>query len=210
MSAVQNYPCDWKAGFVMDASKKQRVGYLTAFTGLGTQVGALAQDIEVWSPYGATPTYAGVAIAAEKVKCVGIIQSVDYGGGVGDPYGFNVYISGNNAQKLNAAMKNTFDSTTISVCNWWVGNFDEEEKAWYEEVYPKNNDMKGMLNAQGKNMKIAVDSVGVKVNSNVDVKVFSWYFEIVPAANVLTDVLYAVGVKKNSVKHWGLSIAGNT
>ncbi len=208
--AAHSYPCDWKSGFAMDPSRKQRVGYLTAFTGLGSQVQALAQDMEIFTPYGAAPTYPGIAIAAERVKCVGIIESVEYGGGVGDPYGFNVYISGNNSSKLAAAMKNSFDSTTITKCDWWIGNFDEEEKAWYEEVYPKNNDMKGMLNAQGSNLKIQVDSVGVKIDATLDVKVFSWFFEIVPAANILTDVLYAVGVKKNSVRHWGLSIAGNT
>jgi len=193
----------------MDPSRKQRVGYLTKFKGLGSQVGELAQDIEVWCPYQGAPSYKGVSIAEEKVKCVGIIESVEYGGGVGDPYCFNVYVSGNNAQKLAAAMKNTFDNTSIDNISWWMGNFDEEEKSWYEEVYPKNDDMKGMLNAQGKDLKIAIDSTGVKVHQNVDVKVFSWYFEIVPAANVLTDVNYSVGLKKAQVRHWGLNIAGN-
>jgi len=207
---MSQFPCDYKAGFIMDPQRKQRVGYLTAFTGLGSQVGALAQDLEVWSPYQGSPSYPGVAIAAEKVKAVGIIESVEYGGGVGDAYCFHVRISGNNKQKLAAAMKNTFDKTSIDVLKFWIGNFDEEEKGWYEELYPKADDMKGMLNAQGGDLKIRLGEEGVKVHTNVDVKVFDWYFEIVPAANILTDIHFGFGVKKSAVKHWGLNIAGNT
>jgi len=206
----QSYPCDYKAGFIMDPSRKQRVGYLTNFTGLGSQVGQLAQDIEVWCPYQGTPSYGDVKIADEKVKCVGIIESVEYGGGVGDAYCFHVYISGNNKQKLANAMKNTFDKTSIDVIKFWLGNFDEEEKCWFEEVYPKDDNMKGMLNANGKDLKIRLGDEGTKVHQNVDVKVFDWYFEIVPAANVLTNINYSVGAKKSAVRHWGLNIAGNT
>lgn len=211
--AAHNYPCDYKSGFIMDSSKKQRVGYLTAFTGLGKQVQALDQDIQVWCPVTgiAAPKYGGIAITEAKVSCVGIIESMNFGGGVGDPFCFNVYISGNNSKKLAAAMQNTFDSTTIDICSWWIANFDEEEKAWYEEAFPADDAMKGMLNAVGgKDLKIAVDTTGVKISPTVDVKVFSWYFEIVPAANYMSTVNFAVGVKKNSVKYWGLDIAGNT
>jgi hypothetical protein len=69
--------------------------------------------------------------------------------------------------------------------------------------------MKGMLNAQGANMKINLDTEGQRVHANVDAKVFNLYFEVVPAANVLTDINYATGVQNNTVKHWGLKIGGN-
>jgi hypothetical protein len=207
----ENISCNWANGFVMDPNKKDPVGYLTAFTGLGTQVGALAQDLEVFCPCtGLSPSYPGIAITEERVKAVGIIESITWGGGVGDPWCFSVYISGVNQQKIAAAMKNTFDSTKIDKLSWWVGDFDTVKKNWYERVYPKADDMKGMLNAQGGKMKINLDTEGVKVHANVDAKVFSFYFEVVPAANVLTAINFATGVQNNSVKNWGLKIGGNT
>ena len=32
-------PCDWKSGFLMDPTNKQRCGYLTAFNGLDLEIG---------------------------------------------------------------------------------------------------------------------------------------------------------------------------
>lgn len=206
----ENISCNYSNGFVMDPSVKDAIGYLTSFSGLGTQVGALEADLEVFCPAtGLNPAYPGIAIQDEKLKCVAIIESVTWNGGVGDPYCFSVYISGQNQQKLAAAMKNTFDSTKIDKLGFWIGDFDTVKKNWFERVYPKNDDMKGMLNAQGGNMKINLDTEGVKVHANVDAKVFNLYFEVVPAANVLTDINYATGVQNNTVKHWGLKIGGN-
>lgn len=203
-----NFPCDWKAGFIMDPMRKQRIGYLNGFTGDAKGIGALAADIEVWCPFTGTPQYDGVTIKEEKATVVGIIESLDYGGGVGDPYCFNVYISGANSTKLNSALQNTLDKTGISAIDFWVGNFDEEAKQWYDECHPaKKGEMKGMFNAEGKAVKCQVAAEGVKVQNNIDVKVYAWYFEIVPAANVLTDTSFAVGLSKKSVRHWGLKVA---
>ena len=68
----------------------------------------------------------------------------------------------NNAQKLAAAMKNTFDNTSIDNISWWMGNFDEEEKSWYEEVYPKNDDMKD----KSKQADAARDAEGGRVGAH--------------------------------------------
>jgi len=201
-------PCDWKAGFVMNSLRKQRVGYLTKFTADAKGIADLAADIEVWCPFTGTPQYDGVKIENERSTVVGIIESLDYAGGVGDPYCFNLYISGANSTKLNTALQNTLDKTGISAIDFWLGNYDEEAKQWYDECHPaKSGEMKGMFNAEGNAVKCNVAAEGVKVQQNIDVKVYAWYFEIVPAANVLTDISFAVGLGKKSVRHWGLKVA---
>jgi hypothetical protein len=182
----ENISCNYSNAFVMDPSGKDAIGYLTSFSGLGTQVGALEADLEVFCPAtGLNPAYPGIAIQDEKLKCVAIIESVTWNGGVGDPYSFSVYI------------------------DFWIGDFDTVKKNVFERVYPKNDDMKGMLNAQGGNMKINLDTEGQRVHANVDAKVFNFSFVIVPASNVLTDINYATGVQNKTVKHWGLKIGGN-
>ena len=66
-----DYSCDWRAGFILDPTKKQRVGYLTDFAGAGMSE-PLAKNVEVFTPYQASADepslYAGVTIAEKKPK----------------------------------------------------------------------------------------------------------------------------------------------
>jgi hypothetical protein len=114
--------CDWKAGFVMDAMKKQRVGYLLEFTGLNMGK-LLAPDIEVFTPFtrAAEIQYTqaknnlleGGGDNKTKIKCVGILESFSFGGGVGDPLCLSAYISAKNAQVLSAKLETPLDTNVV-------------------------------------------------------------------------------------------------
>lgn len=208
-----NLSCDWRSGFVMDPNKKQRVGYLVNFQGMNMGE-FLKQDITVFSPYNNSETqYTGVTIEAESTKatCVGVIDSFSFGGGVGDPICISAYISAENAEVLQAKMKTTLDTTIVKKLSFWICNFDEENKVWFEEAFPKDPiDMAGQLNAPGgKDVRITVSQEPTKVAPNIDINVYNVYFEVIPAANATYAMHFATSSKTKFIKNWGLVVGTN-
>jgi len=206
--------CDWKAGFVMDPMKKQRVGYLVHFQGLNMGE-FLKPDIDVFSPFthASDPTYKEMKINKDtrKVTCVGVIESFSFGGGVGDPLCISAYISAENATVLAAKLKTTLDTNVVKKLGFWICNFDEENKAWFEEGYPKEPvTMVGQINAPGgKDLRIAVSPEATKVASNIDVNVYNLYFEIIPAADSTYALHFANSAQTKYVRNWGLKVGTN-
>src|SRR5690606_32747796 len=182
-----DYPCDWKSGFVINPTKKQRVGYLVSFNGIGLS-SALAQDVEVFTPYnvdGAATNYDKLTITEDKVTVVGVLDHFSWNGGVGDPLCVSAYVSAENALLVKGLLKMTLKTTSISQLGFWIANFDEETKAWFDEAHPlAPTEITGQLNAAGKSdVRLSVADEPTKVASNIDVNVYNIYFEVVPAAN---------------------------
>jgi hypothetical protein len=210
---MPNFACDWKSGFVMDPSKKQRVGYLVWFQGLGMDSeGFFKQDIEVFSPYeatGAAYTEVGSLWVKDsgKMTATGVIENISWEGGVGDPICVSAYISTENALTLKAKMQGTLATTKVTKLAWWVINFDTEKKAWFEEWHPLAPAvMTGQLNAAGQDLRVAVSDEATRVAPNIDVNVYNVYFEVVPAANVTHTMTLASGEGKKVAKNWGLTV----
>lgn len=210
-----NYSCDWRSGFVMDPSQKTRVAYLVWLQGLDMG-DFFKQDIEVFSPYeAATAEYTEVGSLwvkdSGKMTTTGVIESLSYAGGVGDPICVSAYISAENGQTLKAKMQGTLATTKITKFAWWMINFDEENKAWFEESFPKEPaTMTGQLNAPGgKDIRITLANEPTKVAPNIDVNVYNVYFEIVPAANSTYALSFATSVKTKFVRNWGLRVGTN-
>lgn len=206
-------PCDWRSGFVMNPSRKSRVGYLVQFQGLNMDE-FLKQDVEVFTPYNNSETqYGGVTIdlTSGKAKCVGAIEDFSFQGGVGDPICISAYVSAENAEVLSAKMKTTLTTTTVTNLAWWICNFDEENKVWYEEAFPKDPvSFKGQLNAPGgKEVRLQVASAATKIQSNIDVNVYNIYFEVIPAADATYALHFATSGKTKFVRNWGLKIGTN-
>ena len=206
--------CDWKAGFVMDPQKKQRCGYLLALEGLGLDA-ALAADITVFMPFNAQPAdYTDSMLAVDssvtphKVTCVGVIDSLQWMGGVGDPISINAMISSENAQQIKTKLQTTLSSTKITKLAWWISNFDEINKKWFEEAYPKDpSHVTGQLNAPGGNdVRLHIADEATKVAPNIDVNVYQIAMEIVPAANSSYTLGFALDAEKKYVNAWGLKV----
>jgi len=206
-----SFPCDWKSGFIMDPVKKQRVGYLTDFNGIGLTA-ALAKDITVYCPYNnaAAPTYGGLgALTEQKVNVIGILENVSWGGGVGDALSFSCYMSGENATLLRALKQMTLKTTSITCIGFETMNYDEKDKKiWYEEFYPKAPvKPTGQLNAHGKNdIRLHIADEAVKVASGIDVYVFNVYFEMIPAANQTATYNVTSSPGSSVVVPWGLVV----
>lgn len=206
---AHSFPCDWKSGFVMDPTKKQRFGYLTSFNGLGLAA-ALATDISVFCPYNnaTAPAYTPVAIANGKVNVVGVVENINWNGGVGDAWSFSIYMSSENAMLLKTLQQMTLKTTSISALGFWAGDFDEEVKAWFEQVHPLAPlSLTCQLNAPTpKDIRLHVADEPVKVAAGIDVNVYNVYFEVVPAANQTATFNLATSSTKKVAKNWGLVV----
>ena len=209
-----NFDCDWKSALVMDPTKKQRTGYLLTLDGLGLDA-ALPQDIQVFSPfnaaaadYTAADLVIDTSVTPSKLTCVGILESLSWNGGVGDPISISAFISSENAQQIKAKLQTTLKTTSIKHLSWWIVNFDEENKAWFEEAYPKDpTHITGQLNAPGKSdVRLSVDDEATKVAQNIDVNVYRVFLEIVPAANSTYVMGFGISQQKKHVKAWGLKV----
>ena len=204
--------CDWKAGFVMDPAKKQRVGYMFHMNGLG-MTDFLKPDIDVFTPYNsaAAPAYANAKVTNSKVTVVGLIAHFSFAGGVGDPICISAYISAENQAQLKGKLQTTLASTIIKQISWWIVNFDEEVKVWFEEAYPKDPAiLAAQVNAANKtDIRLHVSDEPTKIAANIDVNVYNMYIEIVPAANSTYALQFASSSKTPYVRNWGLKVGTN-
>ena len=214
--------CDWKSGFVMDPTKKQRCGYLVAFNGLGLNQEPDKENdafkIRVFTPYNAADLeYANVAVddldGQKVLNCVGIIESFTFAGGVGDPICVSAYVSSEFANQLKAKQKASLETTVIKKLGWWVVNYDVDDKSWFEEAFPKGNTdsgdgfVMGQLNASaGKDVRLSIAEAPTLIAPNLDVQVFNIYFEIVPASDTTYALAFRQGKTKAFVKGWGLQV----
>ncbi len=214
--------CDWKSGFVMDPTKKQRCGYLMAFNGLGLNQEpdkeSDAFKIRVFTPYNAADLeYSQVAVddldGQKVLNCVGIIESFSFAGGVGDPICISAYVSSEFANQLKAKQKASLETTVIKKLGWWVVNYDVDDKSWFEEAFPKGNTdsgdgfVMGQLNASGgKDVRLSIADAPTLIAPNLDVQVFNIYFEIVPASDTTYALAFRQGKTKAFVKGWGLQV----
>ena len=211
MGAGLNYSCDWKSGFVFDPSNKGRVGYLIDLEGLDMD-GYLKQDIEVFHPFQGEAGYSGGAGGDEPtLTCAGVIDSFSFGGGVGDPLCISAYISAENAEMLQGKLKSTLTTNKITKLAWWIVDFDEENKAWFEECYPKDpEEVDGQLNAvAGGGNAITIATTATKIAPTLDLNVYNLYFEVVPAASSTFTFHLATSSKTKAVRNWGLKVGTN-
>lgn len=207
--AGYNYSCDWRAGFVMDPSKKQRIGYIADLKLLKV-ADMLEEDIEVFSPFNATPKYSEVKIddATKKATVVGVIENWSWGGGVGDPICISAYISSDNASKLKGKMKMTLDNNLVNKLGWWIATYDEENKQWFEEAYPIDPALvTGQINAPGgKDVRLVVADEPTKIGHNIDLNVYNLYIEVIPAMNSTFALHFATSAQTPYVRNWGLKV----
>ncbi|MCY1078681.1 hypothetical protein [Archangium lansingense] len=209
-----DFGCDWTAGFVMDPKKKQRVGYLLYFEGL--DMGEfLKPDIEVFTPFNSpeAPKYGEVNINGDdkKITCVGVIESFRFAGGVGDPICISAYISSENAHILQGKLKTTLSTNKVTKFGWWICDFDEENKVWFEQAYPKDpTTVVGQLNARSNGgYVISVEPKPTKISPTLDANVYNLEFQVIPAGNGTFNFHFASSSQTPFIRNWGLKVGNN-
>lgn len=210
-----SFACNWQAGVIMDPANKHPVGYLTEFDGIGLPA-ALTKDLNVKCPYNnpTVPAYQGLGLSVSPpvvedpivLSVVAAIQTVSWGGGVGDAFSFSCYMSQENALQLKTLQQQTLRTPNISSIGWWLTNYDPEPKIWFEELYPKSPAYtNAKLNGVGNNVRLNVNLVGVQVGPTAGNYLYNVTFEIVPAAYVATTIHIASSSSQQIERSWGPS-----
>ena len=235
MSIPFDFECDLAAGFISNPNEHKRIGYLLSLDGFGLSA-PLATDLVLRLPYNAAkPSYAGFTDAVlnwvetavddvEKdlgiapsfptpttpggmVKAVGVIKTFSWKGGTGEPLIFEFYCSQQNAQQIKALQVLTLKTTAVKSLAYWIGDYDQETKAWYEQAYPLTDSgaISGIINGK-EAPQLEVDLTPVQVAPGIDVNVYKVRISIVCGANARYNLFFANSYRMNLVKLWGVVV----
>jgi hypothetical protein len=192
-----SYTCDWNAAFAKDLSTKPQVGYLTDFNGIGLAA-PLKKDLNVGCPFNSgtkpPPVYTGLSLNSVGAVAVAVLASVQWGGGVGDPFSFSGYMSQENAGQLTA-LPVPLTNTTIMDLGWWITNFDRTAKVWFEENYPQTP-----VNPNGQ-VSSGLQIAAQPVEAAPGVLVYHVSFQVAPKHTATINV--ASSSSSKAAKSWG-------
>lgn len=198
-----SFECDKSSGFVVDPNVHNRVGYLTDFGGLGMSA-PLPKDLTVSLPYNnPPPAYTPIVPVGNTVHVVAVLEQFEWNGGGGDPLNISGYISQENATQLKVLQQTTLKTSSITALGFWITDYDQETKKWFEQAYPQNPvKLSGLL----KSGSLNVDLTPVPAKDGIDVMVYKVSLAVVPAANQTAALLLANSSTACVAKQWGLVV----
>jgi hypothetical protein len=218
-SVPYEFDCDKEFGFLPDPNEHKRVGYITSLAGFNA-AGSFKPDLQVFIPWngtGAQPSYPDLkfiqppsASLLGKAAVVGVIEKFSWPGGAGNPITIDLWVSQENATQLKATQQSTLTTTTVKALQWWIADYDQEKKLWFEQSYPLNpTSISGQIGGKD-NPELNVDLTGAPAKDGIDVLVYKVSISIVPAANLQYALHFADSSNTPVVKAWGLTIGGLT
>ena len=198
-----------------DLNAHPRLGYITMLQLQGTKPISLSQDLKVTVPYQAgAPAYSGITSTptspagkapptAGTAQVVGIIAKFEWSGGVGDLIAIDFYVSQANAVQLKALQQQALMSTKINQLGWWIADYDQEAKKWYEAAYPQGTRaITGLIANKGSP---ALDVILTPVMTK-NTPLYKVSLRVTPGANVAYPLYFAHSYGKPAVKNWGLVV----
>jgi hypothetical protein len=200
------YECSRESGFVMDPNAHKRVGYVTEFGSNGV---AMQKDLQVMVPFKATHLQINAPATANgfpTAKVVGVIENFQWGGGVGDALSFDFYASKENAMAIKALQQSNLTTTKVDKLGWWICDYDQEQKTWYEQSYPQSVSAITGIFGPKTSPELNVDLSGVPVKDGIDVMVYKVHMQIAPGANQAFQLMFANAAGKSMTKSWGLTV----
>lgn len=206
------YACDKEAGFVLDPDEQQRVGYLTALT-IGTT--QLAKDLQVQVPAIKSLGFTGLGPLKppplnqtnSTAGVVGVLDKFSWEGGIGNPLSLEFWVSQQNATHLKAAQQAALETTIVNSLSWWIINYDQETKQWYEQSFPAAPAAISGIIAGKDNPELNVDLTGAPAKDGIDVVVYKVALTVSPPANHQYTLQFASAPQKNVAKAWGLVVS---
>jgi hypothetical protein len=213
-----DFACDKSYAIINNPNEHKRFGYVTHFDGCGL-AGPLATDITCFVPYNnpaappsALPKYKPGDPTSKTgtnatVQVVGTIEQLDWDGAVGGPIKCDFYMSQENAVQLKAVQQAVLKTTTMNGFGFWIGDYDQEQKLWYEQAFPIGKAISGIVGPKD-NPELNVDLTPVPAADGIDVFIYKVSIAIAPAANMQYALSFANSAATSTAKQWGL-IVGN-
>jgi hypothetical protein len=196
----------------MDPNEHKRVGYITDFRGLGMSA-PLAKDLTISLPHtNQPPVYQGIAPVQSSVSglntvhVVGVLEKFEWDGSVGGALKFDFYVSQENAFQIKTLQQTTLKTTRIDALGWWIADYDQETKQWYEAAYPQSSRAVTGIVANRDNPELNVDLTPVPAKDGSEVLVYKISIAVVPGANQQYALSFANSSTQHVTKSWGLVV----
>jgi hypothetical protein len=217
-SVPYNLESNLNSGISPDPNEHKSVGYITAFVMANPKSNVtFSQDLKVYTPYQGPPLNYGGMVASMPgspapgskaapmgtAQVVGIIEKFQWAGGVGDPIQIEFYVSQENAVKLKALQQQTLTSTKVSQLGWWIADYDQETKKWYEKAYPQSSRVITGIIAPPQNPQLDVNLAPVMAKN---VPMYKVTMKVAPTPNMPYTLFFANSSTKPASKPWGLKV----
>jgi len=202
------FECDQSSGFVMDPNEPRRVGYITDFHGLGMSA-PLPKDITISLPHtNQPPAYTPIVPVQNQstVHVVGVLEKFEWDGSVGGALKFDFWVSQENAFQIKTLQQTTLKTTRSDSLGWWIADYDQETKQWYEQSFPQSSKAVSGIVANRDNPELNVDLTPVPAKDGIDVMVYKVSVAVVPGANLQYALSFANSSTKPVAKQWGLIV----
>jgi hypothetical protein len=211
-SVPYNFAIDRAYAFAPDPNTPKRVGYITKLKMLGL-TGPAAPDLIVSVPFSGQPAYPGIALRqpasanpSRTSNVVGVLENLEWNGGVGDPLRMDFWISQANATAIKAAQQSTLATTKVDTLAWWVADYDQEVKKWFEQSFPITGaEIAGLIGPE-ENPQLNVDTNPVLATGGIDANVYRVTISVVPNANMPYELHFANSSTNSAVKQWGIVV----
>lgn len=192
-----NFDCDWRYAMNLRTTSKATVGYLLDWTGCGGL--NLKRDIEVYNPCSADRR---TIVKDRIVSCIGLIDWFRFEGGSNDPIRVSAYLSKGMASEVQATVARPITATKVSL-SWLIVSYDEERKQWYEAAFCKSpKKAEANLNSGQGELQIFVENKATLVDENLNLNVYRFEFEVVPADKKTSQLEFATGPMRKLVTAW--------
>jgi hypothetical protein len=193
-----NFHCDWQFGFRVQSGLKGTVGYLLDWSGCGGL--NLKRNIEVWNPFSNSGQK---VVSGRTFKCIGLIEDFRYEAGPTDPIRIKAYVNKATASDIRSRLARPLTNPRLKLA-WYIIDFDEADKLWFEAAYLKSpKTAEASLDSTGGDLQIFVDNHHTRISDTLDIAVFGFEFQVVPADKKKCTLEFATGSNLRLVKQWG-------
>ena len=97
-----------------------------------------------------------------------------------------------------------FRSNTSIKLAWYIIDFDNEAKLWYEAAFLKSpKQASANVDSSGGELQLFIDNAATAINDTLDIGVYALEIQSVPADNKKATLEFATGPRRRLVKRWG-------
>lgn len=191
-AAVDFSTLDVAQGFNFNAGVQTPVGYITSLTIGGTAVNA---DMLLRDPN------------QQRIPVVGVLKSINWGGGTSDAISYEVQISTYNKQQIASLLQPGLSDTSVQF-NFMVYDYDPIAQAYFYSFGPSSSQpVKGFIARDGTSRLLI--SLGPKGSEVLSPENWGLQITAMPDASYCSqELLYYVGVGAFVVKQWGFDQMG--
>lgn len=188
--AELSYSCDVSQGFNFQKDQQTPVGHINKLKVAGKE---LAADMAITDPEN---------VAGDKVKVVGVVSGMFWGGGYADPIQFNCQVSNPNKKTLALLAHQEMANTMVEFV-FTIYDYDPDEKKYYKCFHSNDAVLKGLVLKSGGALSIHIDMD--QSQEVVSPKNFAMDLGVMPE-DLEQETHMAMSVSDKLVKRWGVTV----